>query len=99
MPHPLCARLHLQPIVKGDLPTYSQRGDVAVFLSGLFAEFARTVLVPFYAPFNRQEPIPYGGLWTITFPPAGPPQQVLNPLPYYLAGASGTPVRAPPAKA
>ena len=56
------------------------------------------VLVPFYAPFNRQEPIPYGGLWTVDFN-SRPPQQVLNPLPYYLAGASGTPVRAPPAKA
>lgn len=84
----------LVPVVKGDLPTYTQRGEVPVFLTGLFAEFARTVLVPAYAPFQPQTPIPYGALWTIDFGAAGPPQQVLSPLNYFLAGASGTPAKA-----
>ena len=120
---------HWQPIVKGDLPTYTQRGEVPVFLSGLFAEFGRIVLVPAYAPFDPQarEPIresrvaprlapqpplllpslppsslpfthhaAYGALWTVDFAVAGRPQQVLSPLDYYLAGASGTPRRGPP---
>ncbi len=89
----------LVPVVKGDLPTYTQRGEVPVFLNGLFAEFGRIVLVPAYAPFQPQTPIPYGALWTVDFNVAGRPQQVLSPLNYYLAGASGTPRGPPPAKA
>jgi len=84
------------PVTKGDLPTFSQRGDVPLFLNGLFAEFARFVLVPVYAPFNRQQPIPYGALWTVDFT-GGRPVQALNPLDYFLAGASGTPARPPKA--
>ena len=83
------------PVVRGDLPTYTQRGEVPIFLNGLFAEFARVVLAPVYAPFNRQEPIPYGALWTVDFADRGRPQQILTPLDYYLAGASGTPAGSP----
>jgi len=80
------------PVVRGDLPTFTQRGNTALFMNGMFSEFARTVLIPAYAPFQRGEPIPFGAVWTVDF--TGPrPTQTLNPLNYYLAGASGTPFR------
>ena len=78
------------PQVKGDLPTYTNRGDVPLFLSGLYAEHAGTVIVPVYAPFTPFTPIPFGGLWTVNFA-TRPPTQELNPIDYYLAGAAGIP--------
>lgn len=78
------------PQVKGDLPTYTNRGEVPLFLNGLYAEHAGTVLVPVYAPFTPFTPIPYGGLWTLSFA-TRPPTQVLTPIDYYLAGAAGIP--------
>ena len=84
------------PVAKGDLPTYSQRGEVPLFLNGLFAEFNRMVLVPVFAPYGGRGAIPYGGLWTVDFTGGGLPVETLNPIDYYLAGASGTPRIPPP---
>lgn len=79
------------PRVRGDLPTFTQRGATALYLTGLQAEYGGVVLLPAYAPFQRGEPIPYGALWTVDFNNRQQPTQVLTPLNYYLAGASGTP--------
>lgn len=84
------------PVAKGDLPTYSQRGEVPLFLNGLFAEFNRMVLAPVFAPYGGRGAIPYGALWTVDFTGGGRPVETLNPIDYYLAGASGTPRSPPP---
>jgi len=84
------------PRIKGDLPTYTARGEVPAFLSGLYAFHAGTILVPVYAPYQRGQPIPFGALWTVTLGPGGPgparDTQVLTPINYYLAGAAGVPI-------
>ena len=88
------------PLVKGDLPSFSDRGEVPAFLNGLYAFHAGTILAPVYAPYVRGQPIPFGALWTVTV--GGPPgpggrpavTEVLTPIAYYLAGAAGVPINA-----
>jgi len=86
------------PIARGDLPTFQQRNQVPIFLTGMAAEFAGQMLIPFYPVFNRGPgPAPTftgGFLWTVEpfAPGPGPIPQALSPLNYYLAGASGVPV-------
>lgn len=93
MPSPSPVRSLCLLSAQGDLPTFSQRGEIPVFLNGMFALHNNVVLVPAYAPFQRGQPFVYGALWTVDFN-GQRPQQTLSPLNYYLAGASGVPVRA-----
>jgi hypothetical protein len=80
------------PLVKGDLPSFSQRGFVPAYLNGLYTFHEGTAIAPFYAPYVRGQPIPFGAIWTVTFAQGGPPQEQLTPIAYYLAGAAGVPV-------
>lgn len=84
------------PIGRGDLPAYNARGQEALFLTGMFAEFNGQVLIPVYPPVERG---PGGGqrngfLWSVEpFQPGpGPtPRGILSPLNYFLSGAAGVP--------
>jgi len=85
------------PIARGDLPTFQQRNQVPIFLTGMAAEHQGQMLIPFYPVFNRgpgPAPKVSGFLWTIEpfAPGPGPQPQALTPLNYYLAGAAGVPV-------
>jgi hypothetical protein len=81
------------PVVKGDLPTFTQRGDVPLFLNNLNAAFGGQVLIPVYPPFQRGPgpvaPFEFGLLWTVS--PGSRTPGTLSPINYYLAGASGVP--------
>lgn len=79
------------PLVKGDLPTYAQRGEVAYFLNGLYTFHQGVAVAPVYTPFQRGVPV-NGALWTVDFTGAGAPEETITPLNYYLAGAAGVPV-------
>jgi len=80
------------PRVKGDLPVLPN--NQPLYLTGMMTDFLGVALIPVYAPFQRGEPIPFGGLWTIDFrAPGGRPTQTLSPMDYYLAGAAGVPTR------
>jgi len=81
------------PIANGDLPTFSQRGETALFLNGMMSEFGGDFLAPAFPPFNRGPgPVPNfngGFLWSWTYDSGVPPR--ITPLNYYLAGAAGVP--------
>ena len=81
------------PVVRGELPTFTQRGNVPLFLSNLNADFAGTVLIPLFPPFQRGPgPAPqldFSLLWTVE--PGARHPGTLTPLNYYLAGAAGVP--------
>ena len=79
------------PIVKGDLPSFSARGEVPAFLNGLYTFHNGVAIAPFYAPYQRGQPIPFGAIWTVTFNAQGLPAEQLTPIAYYLAGAAGVP--------
>jgi len=80
------------PRVRGDLPVLPN--NQPLYLTGMMSDFLGTVLIPVYAPFQRGEPIPFGGLWTIDFrAPGGRPVELLSPMDYFLAGAAGVPGR------
>lgn len=86
------------PIAKADLPTFTARGNVPLYLNGMISEFGGLVLIPIFPPFQRGPgPLPNlagGLLWTWQFPqPGRAPRFALTPLGYYLAGASGVPGR------
>ncbi len=82
------------PLVKGDLPTYTARGEVPIFLNGLYAYHEGTILAPVFPPYQRGQPIPFGALWTVVLgdAPGARPTETITPIPYYLAGAAGVPV-------
>ena len=86
------------PVARGDLPTFQQRNEVPLFLTGMFSEFAGQFLIPVYPVFNRgpgPAPVFQGGLlWTAEpfAPGPGPTPAALSPLNYFLAGAAGVPV-------
>jgi len=83
------------PAVRGDLPTFTQRGEVPLFLTGLAAEFAGEFVIPIFPPFQRgpgPAPVISGGyVWNVRFAGRAPPTEALTPIAYYLAGASGVP--------
>ena len=81
------------PRIKGDIPSFSQRGEVPAFLNGLYAFHDGIILAPLYAPYQQGQPIPFGALWTVTLTNGGD-TQALTPIPYYLAGAAGVPIAA-----
>lgn len=80
------------PIAKGDLPTFSQRGQTALFMTGGGSEFGGQYVLPVYPPFNGQPNI-QGYIWNVQpFAPGnGPKPEQLTPINYYLAGAAGVP--------
>lgn len=80
------------PVVRGDLPTFTQRGDIPLFLGNLNAFFQGTALIPVYPPFQPGPgpvPMPFSLLWTVQ--PGARAPGTLSPLNFYLAGASGVP--------
>jgi len=81
------------PVVRQELPTFQDRGDVPLFLGNLNAEFGGTVLIPVFPPFQRgpgpAPPMAFSALWTVE--PGSRQPGTLTPLPYYLAGAAGVP--------
>jgi len=81
------------PLATGDLPTFSQRGETALFLNGMLSEFNGDFLAPIFPPFNRGPgPVPNfegGFLWSWTYGTGVNP--AIAPLNYYLAGAAGVP--------
>lgn len=79
------------PRVKGDLPVLPN--NQPLYLTGMMTDFLGVALIPVYSPFQRGEPIPFGGLWTIDFRAEGRPNQILSPMDYFLAGAAGVPTR------
>ena len=82
------------PVARGDLPAYNARGQEALFLNGMFAEFNGQVLIPVYPPVSRA---PGGGqrngfLWSVMpFGPAPTPPGTVTAINYFLAGACGVP--------
>lgn len=40
------------PFAKGDLPTFNARGQVSLFLNGMFSEHAGTFLIPVFPAFK-----------------------------------------------
>ena len=84
---------YFTPVIRGDLPTFSQRGELPLFLGNLNANFNGTVLVPVFPPFQRgpgpAPPIEFSLLWTVDVGVRRP--GTLTPLRYYLAGAAGVP--------
>lgn len=81
----------LIPFARGDLPTFSQRGEIPLFLNGMLSEFGGLFLAPVYPPFNPgpgpAPAVPGGLLWAHEF--NGP--SFISPLNYFLAGAAGVP--------
>ena len=81
------------PVVRGELPTFTARGDIPIFIGNLNAEFGGTVLIPFYPYFRRgpgpAPPLDFSLLWTVE--PGSRRPGTLTPLRYYLAGAAGVP--------
>ena len=93
-----CSRAILQLFalftLQGPLPTFTQRGDIPLFLTGMMAEFNGLFIVPVYPPFRPTPgPIPQfsGNVWTVQFDPRQPAVQQLSKINYFLAGASGVP--------
>jgi hypothetical protein len=85
------------PLGSGDLPAFSARGEISLFLNGLIAEYAGTFLVPIFPPFNPgpgpAPALPGGFLWSWTYQGGRPVPGNLAPIGYYLAGASAVPGR------
>lgn len=85
------------PFSEGYLPTFSQRGEIPLFLNGMMSEFQGQFLIPIFPPFQPGPgPAPQltgGLLWTVNFQPGQPSVQQLSPLNYFLAGASGVPTQ------
>jgi len=81
------------PVARGDLPTFTARGEIPLYLNGMLAEFGGQILIPVFPPYQRGQANPAGGyLWTISPFQPGPPQAgVLNRINYFLAGAAGVP--------
>ena len=81
------------PVVRGDLPTFTQRGEIPLFLNSLNADFGGTVLIPLFPFFTRgpgpAPPMDFSLLWTVE--PGSRAPGTLSPLNYYLAGAAGVP--------
>jgi hypothetical protein len=84
------------PIARGDLPTFSQRGAVPLYLNDMVSEFGGTFLTTAYPPFQAgpgPAPQVQGGVaFTWTFTPEPSPGKI-SPIGYFLAGASGVPGR------
>jgi len=83
------------PVAQGDLPTFEQRNFVPLFLNGMMSEYAGTVLIPVFPPFQRgpgvAPQLPGGQLWVAQPFQPGPTQSQVFPINYYLAGAAGVP--------
>jgi hypothetical protein len=81
------------PFISGRLPTFSQRGEIPLFLDSQFSEFQGQVIIPMFPPFQvgpgPAPPIIGGLVWTIDLTRRAAPQ--LAPINYYLVGASGVP--------
>ena len=81
------------PVARGELPTFTQRGEIPLFLNNLNADFQGTVLIPLLPFFSRgpgpAPPIDFSLLWTVE--PGTRNPGTLSPLRYYLAGAAGVP--------
>lgn len=81
------------PFISGRLPTFSQRGQIPLFLDAQFSEFGGEAIIPMFPPFAiGPGPAPQfeGGLvWTVDLTRRAAPQ--LNPINYYLVGAAGVP--------
>jgi len=81
------------PVARGELPTFTQRGEIPLFLNNLNADFQGTVLIPVLPFFTRgpgpAPPIDFSLLWTVE--PGSRTPGTLSPLRYYLAGAAGVP--------
>lgn len=84
----------LFPLSTADLPSFSARGEIELFLNGMLSEFGGTFLAPVFPPFNPgpgpAPALPGGLLFSWNY---GTPQGILSPIGYYLAGASGVPGR------